>query len=302
MTLLEIEAFLAVVKWGTLSGAAQKLFITQPALSRRIQAMEKELGYPLFLRQKGHREIQLTEQGTEFYHIAWKWQKLWSETNSIAKKNKTRETLAIAAVDSVNHHMLPTIFPQLMDRGFLLRLYNAFSEDTYQYMENGIYDIALITAQDYTRKLPKDALLSPVYSESFVVASASPLPTEGERIACRDLAEEDEIYTAWNKEFKIWHSNKFDETADPLVILEHAALTPYFLKGDAWTFCPYTTGEWLEKQGAHVYRLLPADMPPNQIVYAVHNPKRKPEAFHTVLTLLKQHLKTYPPNQITCFL
>ena len=302
MTLLEIEAFLAVVKWGTLSGAAQKLFITQPALSRRIQAMEKELGYSLFLRQKGHREIQLTEQGAEFYHIAWKWQKLWSETHLIAKKNKTRETLAIAAVDSVNHHMLPALFPQLIERGYLLRLYNAFSEDTYQYMENGIYDLALITAQDYTRKLPKETLLTPIYSEGFVVASASPLPTEKGRIACKDLAERKEIYTSWNKEFKAWHSDHFNEMADPLVILEHAALTPYFLKDDAWTFCPYTTGEWLKRQGAHVYRLLPEDTPPSQIVYAVHNPKRKPDAFHTFLTLLLQQLKTYPPDQRACFL
>ena len=43
MTLLGIEAFLAVVKWGTLSGAAQNLYITQPALTRRVQIMEEEL-------------------------------------------------------------------------------------------------------------------------------------------------------------------------------------------------------------------------------------------------------------------
>ena len=36
MTLLEIEAFLAVVKHGNLTAAAQKLFVTQPALTRRL--------------------------------------------------------------------------------------------------------------------------------------------------------------------------------------------------------------------------------------------------------------------------
>ena len=62
MTLLEIEAFLAVVKYSNLSTAAQNLFITQPALTRRIQIMEQELGYPLFIRRKGQREAQLTDQ------------------------------------------------------------------------------------------------------------------------------------------------------------------------------------------------------------------------------------------------
>jgi len=48
MTLSEIEAFLAVIKYGTISAASEKLFISQPALSRRIHAIEEELGYGLF--------------------------------------------------------------------------------------------------------------------------------------------------------------------------------------------------------------------------------------------------------------
>ena len=39
MTQLEIEAFLTTVRLGTLSKAADALFITQPALSRRIRAL-----------------------------------------------------------------------------------------------------------------------------------------------------------------------------------------------------------------------------------------------------------------------
>lgn len=34
---------------------------------------------------------------------------------------------------------------------------------------------------------------------------------------------------AWNKDFKSWHSENFDETIPPLVILEHAALASYFM-------------------------------------------------------------------------
>ena len=48
MTNLEIEAFLAVVRLGSITAAAQAIFITQPALSRRLQTLEEELGYPLF--------------------------------------------------------------------------------------------------------------------------------------------------------------------------------------------------------------------------------------------------------------
>ena len=50
MTFLEIEAFLKITETGSFSAAAEALYVTQPALGRRIRAMEEELGYPLFVR------------------------------------------------------------------------------------------------------------------------------------------------------------------------------------------------------------------------------------------------------------
>ena len=46
MTFLEIEAFLKITETGSFSAAAEALYVTQPALGRRIRAMEEELGYP----------------------------------------------------------------------------------------------------------------------------------------------------------------------------------------------------------------------------------------------------------------
>lgn len=53
MTRLEIEAFIEVVQAGSISAAAKSLYISQPALSRRIQVLESELGYQLIERKKG---------------------------------------------------------------------------------------------------------------------------------------------------------------------------------------------------------------------------------------------------------
>lgn len=299
MTLLEIEAFLAVVKYGTLSTAAQKLFITQPALTRRIQIMEEELGYPLFLRRKGQRAVQLTDQGSEFYHIAWKWQRLWEETNSITIQ-KTRESLSVASVDSLNHNMLSELFPIFTRQGYLLRLYNAFSEDTYQYMERGIYDLAFITLQDYSQPLPAGTQIRPAYSEAFVVAADQELPNDHGFIDLNCLKEEKEVYVAWNKEFKAWHATNFDERISPVVILEHAALASYFLQDDCWTFAPYTTGERFRKNGAYIYELKEA--PPNQIIYYLVNGSRKHAAIQRFLDLLDSHLGSMPEEKIQSFL
>lgn len=53
-----------------LTKAAEKLFISQPALSYRIRALEKELGVPLFLRSKSG--IDLTPQGEYLVEFASK--------------------------------------------------------------------------------------------------------------------------------------------------------------------------------------------------------------------------------------
>ena len=52
MTDQQIQCFLAVVRTGSISGAAQTLYVTQPAASRCVRTLEEELGYPLFRDRK----------------------------------------------------------------------------------------------------------------------------------------------------------------------------------------------------------------------------------------------------------
>ena len=50
MTHPEIEAFLLAAKTGTITAAAEQLYVTQPALSRRIRSLAAALGYPLLVK------------------------------------------------------------------------------------------------------------------------------------------------------------------------------------------------------------------------------------------------------------
>ena len=59
--LYQLEQLLAVADCGTLSKAAERLHISQPALSRSMQRLESELQVTLFARQKN--KIQLNESG-----------------------------------------------------------------------------------------------------------------------------------------------------------------------------------------------------------------------------------------------
>jgi DNA-binding transcriptional LysR family regulator len=63
MTLVQLKHLIALAERGSFSKAAQALFLTQPALSRSIRALEDELHAPLFDRIG--RRIELTPFGAE---------------------------------------------------------------------------------------------------------------------------------------------------------------------------------------------------------------------------------------------
>lgn len=61
MDFQKLKHLLAVVEHGTFSRAAEKVNLSQPALSRSIQALEAELGLPLL--DRGTRRVRLTPYG-----------------------------------------------------------------------------------------------------------------------------------------------------------------------------------------------------------------------------------------------
>ena len=87
MTNLEITAFLTVIKEGSISKAADKLFVSQSSLSTRIKTLEKELGYPVFMRGKGLRKIGLTELGEKLYDLAVQYNEIVSQMAALSKSN-----------------------------------------------------------------------------------------------------------------------------------------------------------------------------------------------------------------------
>ena len=61
MEFRNLEYFLIICETGSLNAAAKKLFISQQALSKSLDSMEREIGQPLFLRSP--RGLRLTEAG-----------------------------------------------------------------------------------------------------------------------------------------------------------------------------------------------------------------------------------------------
>jgi len=61
----DLEAFMAIAEELSFRRAAERLFLDQSALSRRMQNLEETLGYQLIFRTT--REVNLTEAGRVYY-------------------------------------------------------------------------------------------------------------------------------------------------------------------------------------------------------------------------------------------
>jgi LysR family glycine cleavage system transcriptional activator len=59
--LTAIEAFVQVARLGSVKAAAEALSLSSPALTRRIQALERFVGHPLFDRR--HQSVHLNPDG-----------------------------------------------------------------------------------------------------------------------------------------------------------------------------------------------------------------------------------------------
>lgn len=82
MTDRQILCFLEAAQEMNFTRAAQKLFLPQPAVSRYIAALEKELGCELFVRE-GSRKIYLTENGRIYFHMFRRFAAEYADTRRL---------------------------------------------------------------------------------------------------------------------------------------------------------------------------------------------------------------------------
>lgn len=64
MTLKEMEYLLVTAQTHSISEAAKQLYVAQPSMTHAIQSVEKEIGFPIFVRSR--TGVVITPQGQEF--------------------------------------------------------------------------------------------------------------------------------------------------------------------------------------------------------------------------------------------
>jgi DNA-binding transcriptional LysR family regulator len=112
MLLGQLEAVVAVARHGTVSNAAASLYLTQPALTARLQRLERELAAQLFVRTP--RAMKLTEAGEAFLPYAARALETIKEGRwrVAAVEGGGAGRLAVGAAPAVSTYVLPRLLKQ----------------------------------------------------------------------------------------------------------------------------------------------------------------------------------------------
>lgn len=93
MTIQQLLYVLEIASRGSVSQAAQKLYLSQSALSQQLRRLEEELGYPLFARTANG--LQLTAEGSRFCEQARPVAEKWYEFCKAVQKQPSAEPLRL---------------------------------------------------------------------------------------------------------------------------------------------------------------------------------------------------------------
>jgi DNA-binding transcriptional LysR family regulator len=96
-----------VARRANLSRAAEALFITQPALTARIRALEAEIGSPLFRR--GRRGMALTDAGRAFLPYADRAVRALRDGASAIERLPMAEELVLGSAPAISTYVLPDL-------------------------------------------------------------------------------------------------------------------------------------------------------------------------------------------------
>ncbi|OZS44227.1 LysR family transcriptional regulator [Photobacterium sanguinicancri] len=143
MKLSQLNAFRAIVECQTVTAAAERLNLSQPAVSRVLAGLEDRLGFKLFTRQRNR--LVLSDEGQAFYLEVAKVFDAVSGLDNAADSIRSHHfgTLNIAAMPLLSNAFLPRILASFLKQSQQLKVgFKTYrSEDVMRRVQSQTTDI-----------------------------------------------------------------------------------------------------------------------------------------------------------------
>jgi DNA-binding transcriptional LysR family regulator len=166
MLLSEITAFVEVARQGSISRAAEVLFVTQPTLTARIQNLESDLGERLFTRSR--QGMRLTDTGRAFLPYVHRAMQALEEGQRLVADRRRGGTgeLVLGTAPSVGTYALPLVLKRFAAEHPTVRLVvkTGHSEDILGMVLRSEVQLGLMRPLRHP-----DLELRPVYDDVMVL-------------------------------------------------------------------------------------------------------------------------------------
>lgn len=146
MTLRDMSYIMTIAEERSITKAAAKLFVAQPALSQCVQKVEKELGAPVFVRGSGG--VTLTAEGQCFIEFA---RNTLQEQKDFEKKmtdlkNAERGEIHLGFTGTQATYVLPYFLPQFKEKypSIDIILVEATSDEIENKLSKGEIDVGIL--------------------------------------------------------------------------------------------------------------------------------------------------------------
>ena len=213
MDIALIRTFLEVAATGSFVNASERLFVTQSAVSLRVQRLEDSLGKALFVRSKAGAE--LTPAGREFERYALSLIKIWEEARQqVGVPEGFTKSLSVAAQYSlwprlgfrwIDH--MQDAMPTLNVRAEL-----GMPDRIMRFLIEGIVQVGLM----YNPQLRPGLSAQKVMEEELVLASSF-------AGSLTEIAD-DYVFVDWGPEFVHAHALELPELTNPGLTLSLGAM------------------------------------------------------------------------------
>lgn len=229
MDIVLLKTFLTVLTTESFVAAAERLFVTQSAISLRVQKIEDLVGHKLFERNKGG--VVPTVEGEKFEAYARSMLHLWDEAlYQVGLPTRFTGSVALGCQDS--------LWPELSSK-WVSRLAKHLPNTAINFqigmpivltnmLVRGRIDIAVLYNPEIRQGFKVERLM-----EDRLVLVSSQKNHNGE-------LKDDYIFANWGQEFSIAHSRFYPDLPPPQIMLQvGGALPDYLIENEKTAYMPH---------------------------------------------------------------
>ena len=149
MKLTQMKYFSTVCQLGSITKAAEQLYVSQPAVTASLNALEDEIGMPLLYRSR--KEVVPTIDGEEFLQRCNRiLESVDNLLDDFQQKSASHNFITVGIPPMIGYFLFPQIFLQFKKKykDIYIKIREAGSETAKKLVKDGELELAIITMGD----------------------------------------------------------------------------------------------------------------------------------------------------------